>query len=187
MRKRKPKRRTAIARQPMVMPCTVHERWSMDFLHDQLSNGRRIRVLNVIDDFSRQCLASVVDTSISGLRVARELDRLIAWHGRPFNIVCDNGTEFTSMAMFDWSKRTGVSLQFIRPGKPNENAFIESFNGRQRDECMNESLFSTLSEAREIVEQWRYHYNQHRPHSALNWLTPDEFAALKSSKMDKAA
>ena len=121
------------------------------------------------------------------MRVARELDRLIAWHGRPFNIVCDNGTEFTSMAMFDWSKRSGVGLQFIRPGKPNENAFVESFNGRQRDECLNESLFSTLHEAREIIENWRQHYNQIRPHSALNWLTPDEFAAGKSTQMDKAA
>lgn len=187
VRKRKSKRRTAIARQPMVIPDVVNERWSMDFLHDQLSNGRRIRVLNVIDDYSRQCLASVVDTSISGVRVARELDRLIAWNGRPLNIVCDNGTEFTSMAMFDWSKRTGVGLQFIRPGKPNENAFIESFNGRQRDECMNESLFSTLQEARGIIEEWRQNYNQYRPHSALNWLTPDEFAAAKNSEMDKAA
>lgn len=187
VRKRKPKRRTAVARHPMAMPCGLGERWSMDFLHDQLSNGRRIRVLNVIDDYSRQCLASVVDTSISGARVARELDRLITWHGRPLNIVCDNGTEFTSMAMFDWSKRTGIGLRFIRPGKPNENAFVESFNGRQRDECMNENLFSTLWEARQIVEQWRQHYNQHRPHSALNWLTPDEFAARKSSEMDRAA
>jgi putative transposase len=187
VRKRKPKRRTAIARQPMVVPRTVNERWSMDFLHDQLSNGRRIRVLNVIDDYSRQCLASIVDTSISGARVARELDKLITWHGRPLHIVCDNGTEFTSMAMFDWSKRIGVGLQFIRPGKPNENAFVESFNGRQRDECMNESLFSTLGEARDIIEKWRHHYNQFRPHSALNWLAPNEFADLKGSEMDKAA
>ena len=187
VRKRKPKRRTAIARQPMIIPDAVNERWSMDFLHDQLSNGRRIRVLNVIDDYSRQCLASIVDTSISGARVARELDKLIAWHGRPLGIVCDNGTEFTSMAMFDWSKRTGVGLHFIRPGKPNENAFVESFNGRQRDECMNENLFSTLTEARDIIEGWRKHYNQQRPHSALNWLTPDEYVAKKSNQIDKAA
>lgn len=159
----------------------------MDFLHGQLSNSRRIRGLNVIDDYSRQCLASVVDTSISGLRVARELDRLIAWHGRPLNIVCDNGTEFTSMAIFGWSKRTGVGLQFIRPGKPNENALVESFNGRQRHEWLNESLFSTLIEAREIIENWRQQYNQHRPHSALNWLASDELAQGKSNQMDKAA
>lgn len=152
VRKRKQKRRTAVMRQPMTVPTKINMRWSMDFLHDQLSNGRRIRVLNVIDDYSRQCLASIVDTSISGVRVARELDRLITWHGRPHSIVCDNGTEFTSMAMFDWSKRTGVGLHFIRPGKPNENALIESFNGRQRDECMNENLFSTLAEARHIIE-----------------------------------
>ena len=102
VRKRKPKRRTAQPRQPMLIPSHLNERWSMDFLHDQLSNGRRIRVLNVMDDYSRQCLASIVDTSISGVRVARELDKLITWHGKPLGIVCDNGTEFTSMAIFDW-------------------------------------------------------------------------------------
>lgn len=119
----------------------------MDFLHDQLSSGRRIRGLSVIDDYSRQCLANVIDTSISGTHVARELDGLINWHGRPSDIACNNGIEFTSVAIFDWSKSTGVGLQFIRLGKPNENALVESFNGRQRDECLNERLFSTLSEA----------------------------------------
>ncbi|MEP3032883.1 MAG: DDE-type integrase/transposase/recombinase [Pseudoruegeria sp.] len=115
------------------MPRTVNERWSMDFLHDQLSNGRRICVLNVIDVYSRQCLASIVDRSISGARVARALNRSVTWHWLPVHIVCDTGTELTSMAMFDWSKRTRFGLQFIRPGKPNESALVESFNGRQRD------------------------------------------------------
>ena len=191
MRKLKPQRRTAVVRQPIALPDKVNERWSMDFLHDQLSNGRRIRVLNIVDDYPRQCLGSIVDTSISGMRVARELDRLVAWHGRPLGIVCDNGTEFTSTAMFDWSKRTGIGLHLIQPGKPNENAFIESFNGRQRDECVNENLFSTLSEARDVIEEWRQNYNQTRPHSALDWLTPNEFVQPLSGHdrtgMDAAA
>ncbi|WP_420340723.1 integrase core domain-containing protein [Roseibium sp.] len=141
-------------RQAMTVPNQLNMRWSMDFLHDQLRNGRCIPVLNVIDDYSRQCLASIIDTSIRGVRVAWEFDQLITWHGGSFSIVCANGTEFTSMAMFDWSKRTGASLHFIRPGKPNENALIESFNRRQRYECMNENLFSTLSDARHIIEDW---------------------------------
>jgi len=160
------------------MPTQPNTRWSMDFVHDQLSNGRRIRILNVMDDYTRQLLGVVVDTSISGMRVTRELDRLINWHGKPTGIVCDNGTEFTSLAMFSWTQKTGVGLHFIAPGKPNENAFIESLNGRMRDECLNESLFSSLREAQEIIEKWRQHYNQSRPHSALNWLTPDECAKL---------
>ena len=120
-----------------------------DFVSDQLSDGRRLRVFNVIDDFSKQCHLALVDTSIGGQRVARELDRLIAMHGKPQGIVCDNGTEFTSLAMFDWSQRSGVDLHFIQPGKPNQNPFIESFNGRMRDECLNESVFSTPREARD--------------------------------------
>ena len=160
-------------------------------MHDRLDCGRRLRIFNVIDDHSKQCLLALVDTSISGHRVARELDRLIDLHGKPKCIVADNGTEFTSMAMFDWSKRSGEDLAFIRPGKPNENAFVESFNGRMRDECLNESVFSTLREARPIIEEWRKHYNSERPHSALGWATPDECAksywGLPPNRMDKAA
>lgn len=158
---------------------------------DQLSSGRRFRLFNVIEDHSRECHASLVDFSIGGRRVADVLDRLIERHGKPKAIVCDNGTEFTSMAMFDGSKRSGVDLQFIQPGKPNQNGFSESFNGRMRDECLNENLFSTLREAREIIETWRKAYNQHRPNSALNWLTPHEFAKSclghAPNRMDTAA
>ncbi len=163
----------------------------MDFMSYQLSSGRRIRLFNVIDDFTKQCHAITVDTSIGGQRVARELTRLIDLHGRPEFIVCDNGTEFTSLAMFDWAQRSGVGLQFIQPGKPSQNGFCEAFNGRVRDECLNESLFSTLWEAREITEKWRHAYNTERPHSALNWATPDEFlkccSGLTQNSMDKVA
>jgi len=124
-------------------------------------------------------------------RVARELDRLIDLHGKPNVIVCDNGTEYTSMAMFDWSKRSGVPLQFIQPGKPSQNGFVEAFNGRVRDECLNEHWFSTLREARNIIEDWRMAYNSIRPHSALNWVAPNEFASsysgLTLNTMDKFA
>lgn len=163
----------------------------MDFMSDQLSTGRRFRVFNVIDDHSRECHVSMTDFSIGGRRVARMLERLVELYGKPKAIVCDNGTEFTSMAMFDWARRSGVDLQFIQPGKPQQNGLCESFNARLRDECLNENLFSTLREAREIIEAWRQAYNKHRPHSALNWLTPEEFA--KSSlghdpmRMDNAA
>ena len=160
-------------------------------MHDRLDCGRRLRIFNVIDDHSKQCLLALVDTSISGHRVARELGRLVDLQGKPKCIVADNGTEFTSMAMFDWSKRSGVDINFIRPGKPNENAFVESFNGRMRDECLNESVFSTLREARQIIEDWRNHYNSERPHSALGWATPDECAksywGVTPNRMDKAA
>ena len=160
-------------------------------MSDQLSSGRRFRLFNVIDDFTKQCHTITVDTSISGHRVARELNRLIDLHGRPQVIVCDNGTEFTSMAMFDWAQRSSVGLQFIQPGKPSQNGFIEAFNGRVRDECLNENLFSSLREAQEITAKWRNAYNTERPHSALDWATPNEFAkscsGLIRNRMDNVA
>ncbi len=191
VRKRIKRRRIAIARQPLVLPTRPGQIWSMDFMSDQLSNGRRIRLFNVIDNFTRQCLAIVVDVSINGQRVARELTKLVDLHGRPEAIVCDNGTEYTSLVMFDWAQRSGVGLQFIQPGKPSQNGFCESFNGRVRDECLNENLFSNLAEAQMITANWRNFYNLERPHSALNWATPDEFAnsccGLIHNRMDKVA
>ena len=191
VRKRKRRRRSAIARQPLVLPSRPGQIWSMDFMSDQLSSGRRIRLFNVIDNFTRQCLAIIVDVSINGQRVARELTRLIDLQGRPKFIVCDNGTEYTSLVMFDWAQRSGVGLQFIQPGKPSQNGFCESFNGRVRDECLNESLFSNLREAQQITARWRTAYNSERPHSALNWATPDEFekscSRLTGNRMDKVA
>jgi len=191
VRKRKQKRRTAIARRPMLVPSGPGQRWSMDFMHDRLDTGRRLRVFNVIDDYSKRSLLALVDSSISGERVARELDRLVAIHGKPQCIVADNGTEFTSKAMLKWSTKQKVDINFIQPGRPNQNAFIESFNGRMRDECLNESVFSTLREARQIIADWRQHYNSERPHSAIDWVTPDEFErsywGLTPNRMDKAA
>ena len=160
----------------LVLPTKPNERWSMDFVHDQLSNGRRFRVLNVVDDYSRECILQLADTSISGVRVVRCLTELIQQRGRPKSIVCDNGTEFTSKAMFFWSRDSYVKLNFIQPGKPTQNAFVESFNGKFRNECLNQHWFISLNEARQEIAKWQHHYNTVRPHSSLNYLPPSQYA-----------
>lgn len=163
-------------RLPMAIPATPNERWSMDFVSDQLSGGRRFRVLNVVDDYSREMVGQLVSVSITGNQVARFLDQLGEQRKLPPMIVCDNGTEFTSKAMFFWSKERGVKLGFIQPGKPTQNAFVESLNGKFRNECLNQHWFRTLDEARWEIDQWRQHYNHVRPHSSLGYLPPVEFA-----------
>lgn len=159
-------------RAPLEVPTAANQRWSLDFVHDQLSNSRRIRVLNIVDDYSRVCVGQLVDFSISGGRMARYLSELIECRGKPKRIVMDNGPEMTSKAMFFWSQETDVSLQFIQPGKPTQNAFVESFNGRFRDGCLNQHWFRDLADARRIIANWREHYNEVRPHSALNYQPP---------------
>ena len=161
-------------RVPMLVPDKVNQRWSMDFVSDQLANGRRFRVLNVVDDYSRECVLQVVDFSISGQRVARELERLS--RTLPNMIVCDNGPEFTSKAMFLWAKKAGVKLHFIQPGKPTQNAFVESFNGKCRDYCLNLNWFTSLEDARSTIDTWRDHYNHVRPHRSLGKKPPVVFA-----------
>ncbi len=175
------KRRVALGRGDAIAPATrPNGRWSLDFVHDTLRNGRRIRTLNIVDDYTRESLAIEVDTSISGSRVARVLDRIAMERGMyPQTLVMDNGTELTSLAMLAWASTTRVQLHYIAPGKPTQNAFIESFNGKFRDECLNDNVFATLAEAREIIERWRLDYNQHRPHRSLGQLTPNEFATAQ--------
>lgn len=163
-------------RQPMELPTRTNQRWSMDFVSDQLSNGRRYRVLNIVDDYSREMVGQLVSVSISGRQVARFLDQLIENRSKPSKVICDNGTEFTSKAMFFWSRDTNVGLGFIQPGKPTQNAFIESLNGKFRNECLNRHWFRTMDEARYEIDQWRHHYNHVRPHSSLNYVPPVEFA-----------
>lgn len=163
-------------RLPMAVPTATNQRWSMDFVSDQLSNGRRFRVLNVVDDFSREMVGQLVSVSISGQQVARFLTQLLEERSAPETIVCDNGTEFTSKAMFFWSKQTHVKLGFIQPGKPTQNAFVESLNGKFRNECLNQHWFRSLEEARYEIEMWCEHYNNVRPHSSLNYLPPVEYA-----------
>jgi putative transposase len=171
------KRRVALGRgNPAPLVSNMNERWSLDFVHDSLETGRRIRTLNIVDDFTRECLAIEVDTSLSGRRVARVLDAIGETRGYPKTIVMDNGTELTSLAMACWARDRKVRLHFIQPGKPTQNAFIESFNGRFRDECLNEHEFASLAHARSIIESWRLDYNAHRPHKALGNRTPEEFA-----------
>ena len=182
VRRRKRKRTGVIQRQPAAVPEAPNVRWSMDFMSDSLENGRSFRVLNVVDDFSREALAMEVDTSITGQRVSRVLDRLVEERGAPAAIVVDNGSEFTSRALDQWSYRTGIRLDFIEPGKPIQNCFVESFNGRVRDECLNQHWFTDLGHARRIVEAWRLDYNHVRPHSSLGYTPPAVYAegALRS-------
>lgn len=175
VRKRGGRKRALGTRAPMAVPQDKNQRWSLDFVSDTLVDGRRFRILCVIDDFSRECLATVVDNSISGTRVARELDSIAERRGYPCMIVSDNGTELTSNAMLKWQQDRQVGWHYIAPGKPMQNGFVESFNGRLRDECLNEHLFSSLPTAREMIEDWRIDYNTERPHTSLDGLTPHEF------------
>lgn len=171
------KKRRKLPRRDRVAPRVPErpmQRWSLDFVSDQLADCRRFRVLNIVDDHSRFCPGQIVDVSISGVRMARYLDDLALLHGLPEEIVLDNGPEGTSRAMFDWSERTGVRLRFIEPGKPVQNAFVESLNGKLRDECLNLHWFRSLRHARDEIERWRRHYNTERPHSALGYRTPME-------------
>ena len=149
---------------------------SLDFVHDQLACGRRFRILNIVDDVTRECLAAIPDTSISGRRVTRELIAVIEERGKPRMIVSDNGTEFTSNAVLRWSKEHQVEWHYIAPGKPMQNGYIESFNGRMRDELLNESLFLDLDQARQIITAWVADYNMTRPHSSLGYRTPAAYA-----------
>nr|WP_167309419.1 IS3 family transposase [Brevundimonas naejangsanensis] len=177
VRKRRSRRRAIGTRAPILVEARPNARWSLDFVHDQFATGRRFRILNVVDDVTRECLAAIPDTSISGRRVARELTALIARRGSPAMIVSDNGTEFTSTAILAWAQDHGVDWHYIAPGKPTQNGFVESFNGRMRDELLNESLFFGLDHARQKVAAWALDYNTCRPHSSIGYLTPEAFAA----------
>src|ERR1700677_2319225 len=185
VRKRRGRRRAAGTRAPILVEAAANARWSVDFVHDQLACGRRFRILNIVDDVTRECLAAIPDTSISGRRVARELTVLIERRGKPGMIVSDNGTEVTSNAMFAWAQDNRVVWHFIAPGKPMQNGFCESFNGRMRDELLNESLFLSLDHARTKITNWVNDYNQRRPHSALGYLTPAAYAANLSATCDR--
>lgn len=172
VKRRRGRKRAQGTRAPMPLPAGPNQRWSLDFLSDVFGAGRRFRILAVIDDFSRECLALVADTSLSGARVARELDVVIARSGRPKTIVSDNGSELTSRAILQWQSESGVAWHYIAPGKPQQNAFIESFNGRLRDELLNEEVFESLGAVRRMLALWRHDYNHVRPHSALGGQPP---------------
>ena len=172
VKRRKGRKRATGTRTPLAVPSRPGERWSLDFVSDVFGASRRFRILAVIDDYSRECLGLVADTSLSGVRVARELDRLIRLYGKPKTIVSDNGTEFTSRAILEWQNENEVHWHYIAPGKPQQNGFVESFIGRLRDELLNEQVFESLAHARRALELWRYDYNNIRPHSALGGVPP---------------
>jgi putative transposase len=176
VRRRGGRKRALGTRAPMMLPQGPNQRWSLDFQSDALADGRRFRIFAVVDDFTRECLALIVDTSLPSLRVVRELDAIVAVRGRPAMIVSDNGTELTSRTILRWSQEMRVEWHYIAPGKPQQNAFAESFFGRLRDECLNETLFTSLAHARELLSLWKNDYNTIRPHSGIGNLSPATYA-----------
>jgi putative transposase len=176
VRRRKRKRITGVERVPAPIPQAPNVSWSMDFVSDGLADGRRLRCLNIVDDFTRECLAIEVDSSLTGRRVVDVMKRLADLRGLPLSITTDNGPEFAGKILDEWAYTHGVHIHFITPGKPTQNCFVESFNGRFRDECLNEHWFLSMRHAREVIEIWRKEYNEERPHSSLKDMTPKEFA-----------
>lgn len=177
LRRRRRKRWVRMGTRPSAAPSRMNERWSMDFVSDCLASGQTVRILNIVDDHTRESLAMEVDTSLASLRVVRALETAIRERGKPEAIICDNGPEFRSRSRETWSEQRKVRLEFIEPGKPIQNAFAESFNGRMRDECLNANWFLNLADARRKILAWRQDYNFQRPHSALRYRTPSEYAA----------
>jgi len=177
LRRKKRRKRGSHLRVVLAGPERVNQHWSMDFVADSLFNGRRLRVLTVVDNFSKECPVLEADHSLTGKRVTRVLERVALTRGLPEVITVDNGPEFISKALDAWAYSNSVKLNFIQPGKPTQNCYIESFNGKFRDECLNEHVFVNLQDAQQKIEAWRLDYNTNRPHRSLKQLTPEEFAA----------
>lgn len=184
LRKRSRKKMKSAPRVPLAAPTRINQCWTMDFVHDTLRSSRKLKNLNILDEYTRECLRIESDSSIGGVRVVRVLEMMKELRGLPESIRLDNGPEFTSKAMDKWAYDNGVKLSFIAPGKPTQNAFIESFNGKFREGCLNENWFDTMDEAREAIEAWRNEYNSFRPHSSLGNLTPQEFAAKAGGEVE---
>jgi putative transposase len=182
---RKKKRPSWVKRAEVVVltPTRPNERWSMDFVHDGMIGAKTLKALTIVDDYSKESPAIEIDTSIPGWKVVEVLERLAETHALPREIVTDNGPEFRSLALDQWAHERGIRLRFIDPGKPAQNAFIESFNGRFRDECLNQHWFRSIEEAKREIEAWRIDYNTNRPHSSLGGLTPMEFLSRQSGGM----
>jgi len=178
LRRKRRRKGAASARAVIPAPERPNQKWSMDFVSDSIVTGRRFRALAIVDDYSRECPAIEVDTSLGGARVVGVLERLAEIRGLPEIITVDNGPEFAGKALDEWACRQGIKINFIRPGRPIENAFAESFNGRLRDECLNDNWFLSVKHAREVIEAWRKDYNTARPHSSLGGLAPQEFMEL---------
>lgn len=182
MQRRKRRRKLAARRVPLDQAERPNQTWGLDFVHDVTCGGRRLRILGVIDLFTRECLALEVDTSLSGHRVARVLSRVSMNRGLPDHLVCDNGPEFAGLALNAWAKERGVDIAFIQPGKPTQNGYVESFNGSLRDECLNANIFRNLEDAVTQIGQWKDAYNWRRPHSSLNNQPPAVFAAINADR-----
>lgn len=187
VRKRRGWRKALGTRAPILVEARPNARWSLDFVHDQLANGRRFRILNIVNDVTKECLGAIPGVSISGIRVARELSAIIASRGKPAMIVSDNGTELTSNAILTWSADMKIEWHYITPGKPMQNSYVESFNGRMPDELLNESLFLGLADARAAIAAWVTDYSNARPHSSLAYRTPAAFAAHLNATGPRAA
>jgi putative transposase len=185
-KRRRPKRKAPLRVLPPP-PVAPNERWSMDFVADRLVDGRRFRALTVVDVFTRECLALEADFSLTGRRVTEVLTCLVRTRGRPQIITCDNGSEFTCWAMVTWADQNGVRLDYIRPGKPVDNAFIESFNGRLRDECLNSEIFLNLEDTKQKLHAWKHDYNHTRPHGSLGGMPPVEFVTAWQSNRPREA
>ena len=186
VRRRRRRERIALERQPLYLPAGQNEVWSMDFVMDRLEDGRKLKALTIVDDFTKESVDIALDHGMSSHYVARVLDQAVRFRGKPGAIRTDQGPEFTARALDQWAYRNGVTLKLIQPGKPTQNGYIESFNGKFRDECLNEHWFSTLAEARAIVTAWRRDYNETRPHSSIGYLTPAEYGARHRSRRDAA-
>jgi transposase InsO family protein len=176
IRRRRRKKIPVSERQPLVRPGRANEVWSMDFMFDREASGRSIKCLMVVDDATHESVAIVAEHAIGGAHLTRILDAICAQRGTPAVIRTDNGPEFTGKAMLNWAHRRGIALRLIEPGKPNQNAYVESFNGRFRDECLNEHWFTSLAHARAVLEAWRQEYNEERPKRSLGGLTPSQYA-----------
>lgn len=184
VRKRKRRKSLCVEREPLLLPSLPNHTWSMDFVMDALSSGRRIKCLTIVDDFTKECLDITVASGISGDEVVAILEAIAAFRGYPEAVRTDQGPEFTGKALDQWAYDHGVILKLIQAGKPTQNAYIESFNGKFRDECLNEHLFRDLSHARKLISDWRIDYNENRPHSSIGYLTPSEFAVLTRSGLN---
>ena len=176
IRRRRRKKIPEADRQPLIRPGQANEIWSMDFVFDRIASGRTLKCLTIVDDGTHESVAVVPEHTIGGDHLTRLLDAVCSQRGRPMMIRSDNGPEFTGKAMLTWAHRHGIALRLIEPGKPNQNAYVESFNGRLRDECLNEHWFTSLAHARAVIEAWRREYNEERPKKSLGGLTPSQYA-----------